>query len=75
MPSICKVEPEIAATWEEPAIDEPVPVPVDPRGLTRMNYPASGSIGWMARVYHEGTTFTRYVSDARYGGPSGPANC
>ena len=70
MPTIRKIAPEIAATWEEPA-DEPVPVPADTHGLTRMNYPASGSIGWMARVFHAGTTFTRYFSDARHGGPSG----
>ncbi len=71
MPTIRKVAPEIAATWEEPALDEPIPIPSDSRGLTRMDYPASGSIGWMARVYYEGATFTRYFSDARFGGPSG----
>jgi hypothetical protein len=47
------------------------PFPADRHGLTRMNYPASGSIGWMARVYYAGATFTRYFSDARYGGPNG----
>jgi hypothetical protein len=71
MPIIRKVAPEIAATWDEPRVDEPVPIPTDSRGLTRMNYPASGSIGWMARVYYAGATFTRYFADARYGGPGG----
>lgn len=70
MPTVRKVAPEIAATWQAPE-DEPVPTPADSRGLTRMNYPASGSIGWMARVFHGGATFTRYFSDARHGGPSG----
>ena len=70
MPTIRKVPASVAATWEEPASDELIPVPEEPRGMTRMNYPASGSIGWMARVYHQNTAFTRYFADARYGGPS-----
>ena len=51
MPIFRKVASEVAATWDEPAVDEQVPIPADARGLTRMNYLASGSIGWMARVY------------------------
>jgi hypothetical protein len=71
MATIRKVAPEIAATWDLPADREPIPVPADRRGLTRMDYSASGSFGWMARVYHGNVTFTRYFADARYGGPSG----
>lgn len=71
MATIRKVAPEIAATWGQPVGGEPISAPADPRGLTRMDYPASGSFGWMARVYHGNATFTRYFSDARYGGPSG----
>lgn len=72
MPTIRKVAPEVAATWGAAPAAAPghVPAPADRRGLTRMNYPSSGSIGWMVRVYHAGAVFTRYFSDARNGGPA-----
>jgi hypothetical protein len=65
MPTIRKVRPEEGARWQS----DPVPIPEDRRGMTRMEYPQHGSVGWMARVYHNGKTFTRYFADDAHGGP------
>lgn len=43
--------------------------PTDMRGLTRMDYPSHGSVGWMARVYVSDHTYVRFFSDGAHGGP------
>ena len=65
MPRIRKVSSAEGATW----CDEPVPTPTEKRGITRMNYPQHGSVGWIARVYVNGETFSRYFADEAHGGP------
>jgi hypothetical protein len=69
MPVIRKVPADVAARWHEE--DEPIPVPTNRRGLSRMDFAKSRSFGWMARVYHDGKTVTRYFADGAHGGPSG----
>ncbi len=64
MPTIRKVAASVGETWE----DEPIPQPVDPRGITRMDYPQHGSVGWMARVYIANRTHARYFADESHGG-------
>lgn len=66
MPRLHKIDANTAETWE----NEPLPTPVNPRGITRMDYPHHGSVGWMARVYANGATFTRYFADETHGGPT-----
>jgi hypothetical protein len=65
MPTVRKVQAEEGSQWQA----DPIPIPRDRRGITRMEYPQHGSVGWMARVYHNGKTFTRYFADDAHGGP------
>ncbi len=65
MPRIRKVSAAEGANW----IDEAVPMPCEKCGITRMDYPQHGSVGWIARVYAAGQTFSHYFADEVHGGP------
>lgn len=66
MPSIRKVSSLEGAMWS----DAPIPCPAEKKGITRMEYPQHGSVGWIARVYSNGETFSRYFADDAHGGPA-----
>lgn len=77
MTKLRKVAPEEAAAWAtEPDQIEVWSLPArskiaDRTGLVRLDYPAHGSVGWSGRVYSGGREYTRFFSDARYGGSDG----
>jgi len=75
VPIVRKVPAAEAAAW--PQAWEPVDAAAllaalagdDRAGLTRMDYPQHGSVGWMARVYAGGRSVTRFWADDAHGGP------
>lgn len=70
MPTIRKISPPLDSERRTQCELEAI-LQRDPVGLTRCDYPKSHSYGWMARVYNEGTTSTRFFADAVYGGRAG----
>jgi hypothetical protein len=75
MPTVRKISPEQAAEWEldlAPFVLEAMIARIagdDRVGLTRLDYPEHGSVGWSARVYGGGKEYTHFFSDAANGGP------
>jgi hypothetical protein len=74
MPVVRKVPAADAARWEDEAQIDPAALVTavaggDRTGLTRMDYDSKRMHGWMARVYANHRTFTRYYADETHGGP------
>jgi len=72
MPTVRKVPAHEAAAWDAPIDVELLIAEThigDRIGLIRLDYPDHGSVGWSARVYSGGKEYSRFFSDARYGGP------